>query len=134
MHVGTAQVEQPECDSPHLHEREDEAHGEVGHPVKGTSDDVGCWAVGLFEQLRGYQERDPRCEAHVAVIPEQTGWIKQPNTTDLTLSAASHPAVMLTNQVYVAYWRHDSLCCLIKPEIYFPCMQSISRESNAGLA
>lgn len=44
----------------HLHEREDEAHCEVGHPVKRTSNYVGCWAVGLFEQLRSYQERDPR--------------------------------------------------------------------------
>lgn len=55
-----SEVEQLECDSSHLHEREDEAHGEVGNPVKGTSNDVGRWAVGLFEQLRSYQERDPR--------------------------------------------------------------------------
>lgn len=44
----------------HLHEREDEAHSEVGHPVKWTSNYVGCWAVGLFKQLRSYQEGDPR--------------------------------------------------------------------------
>lgn len=46
--------------SSHLHEREDEAHSEVGHPVKRTSNYVGCWPVGLLEQLRSYQERDPR--------------------------------------------------------------------------
>lgn len=49
-----------QCYSSHLHERKDEAHSEVGHPVKWTSNYVGCWAVGLFKQLCSYQEGDPR--------------------------------------------------------------------------